>query len=127
MSTPGRKDRAGLRIVALCGGAVLSAGLLSGAVVHTVSSADAAARPDFTTQATPYHHHDKHAADEGDTKIDKRSSKTDNSGNRTTDTRSTSRRNSENTGSGSGSSSLVELNNVLDHSLNGLSLHILGL
>jgi hypothetical protein len=119
MSTPGRNDRRGLKIVALSAGTMFSAAMIGGSVMHL--SPASAAKADSTTQATTFrsHHGDK---SEENTHV-KKSSKVENSHN----SRKSENNNTNNSSSGSNSSSLVELNNVLNNSLNGLSLHILGL
>ncbi|HEY2705598.1 MAG TPA: hypothetical protein VGL20_18100 [Candidatus Dormibacteraeota bacterium] len=120
MSTPGRNDRKRVRIVALSTGAMFSAAMIGGSVMHLSS-----ARADSTTQATTFHK-DKKSKDEEGTNV-KKSSKTNKNSNNSTSTRKSESNNTNNSSSGSNSSSLVELNNVLNNSLNGLSLHILGL
>jgi hypothetical protein len=119
MSTPGRNDRKRLKVVAVSAGTLLSAAMIGGAVQH-IASASAAAK-DPGTHATPYHHHHHDSGDE-DTHV-RKSSKTEDSYNR----KSSSRNNNSHDNSGSNDSSLIELNNVLNNSLNDLSLHILGL
>ena len=120
MSTPGRNDRKRVRIVALATGAMFSAAMIGGSVMH-LSAVSASAKPDSTTQATTFKSHHR---DEEGTKVKK--SETENSNN-TKNSRKSESNNTNNSSSGSNSSSLVELNNVLNNSLNGLSLHILGL
>jgi hypothetical protein len=121
MSTPGRNDRRGLKIVALSAGTMFSAAMIGGSVMHL--SPASAAKADSTTQATTYKSHHK---DEEGTNV-KKSSKTTKNSNNSTSNRKSESNNTNNSSSGSNSSSLVELNNVLNNSLNGLSLHILGL
>ena len=121
MSTPGRKDRKRVRIVALATGAMLSAAMIGGSVMH-LSAASASAKPDSTTQATTFKTHHKDKGDES-TKVEKSSKNS----NENSSYRKSESSNTNNSSSGSNSSSLIELNNVLNNSLNGLSLHILGL
>ena len=119
MSTPGRNDRRGLKIVALSAGTMLSAAMVGGSVMHLSSASAAAKSSDTTTQAQTFRSHHR---DKGDEETHVRKSERENK-----NVRKSESNNSNNSSSGSNSSSLIELNNVLNNSLTGLSLHVLGL
>ena len=93
-------------------------------IAAALGGATAVALPVTAMAAIPAHH-DRHDGDHPGTHRGDDTGRGDDS-NSSSSRDSSSSRNSNNSSSGASGSSLIELNNVLDNSLNQLSIHVLG-